>query len=198
MKGRACLAAAAMLGLLALVGGCQRAGQAQPMQSPAAGRGREAKMGWAVSSTAFKEGERIPRKYTCDGEDVSPQLSWSPPPPKTVELALICDDPDAPRGRFVHWVLYGLPASIGSLPEAAPTTEMLPQLGGAKQGKNSAGRLGYTGPCPPAGPAHHYHFILYALEAKIALKPAATEKEVRAAMEGHVLGQAELVGLYSR
>jgi len=198
MTGRAALVVAAVVGLLALVGGCQRQSQAQVMQPTASGQGREAKMGWTLSSTAFKDGGRIPRKYTCDGEDVSPPLSWTTPPAKTAELALVCDDPDAPRGTFVHWVLYGLPATTTSLPEAVPTTETLPTLSGAKQGRNSAGRIGYMGPCPPSGPPHHYHFILYALDAKLELKPGATEKELRAAMEGHVLGQAELVGLYSR
>jgi hypothetical protein len=191
-----------MLGLLALVGGCQRTGpsaslgtgQAEPT---ALGQGREAKMSWSLSSTAFKDGEMIPRKYTCDGEDVSPPLSWTAPPAKTVELALLCDDPDAPRGTFVHWVLYGLPGGTMSLPEAVPAKETLPALGGAKQGKNGAGGIGYMGPCPPSG-THHYHFQLFALGAKLDLKPGATEQQLRKAMEGHVLGTAELVGLYSR
>ena len=206
MTGRACLPVAAVLGLLIAVGGCQRAspsaplgtGQVQPVQAPASTRGKEAKMAWTLSSTAFKNGERIPRKYTGDGDDVSPPLSWTSPPAKTVELALICDDPDAPRGTFTHWVLYGLPASTTALPENVPKTETLPKLGGAKQGRNSAGKTGYLGPSPPPGPVHHYHFMLYALDAKLDLKPGATAKDLRKVMEGHALGQTELVGLYSR
>jgi len=155
-------------------------------------------MAWTLSSTAFKNGERIPRKYTGDGDDVSPPLSWTSPLAKTVELALICDDPDAPRGTFTHWVLYGLPASTTALPENVAKTETLPRLGAAKQGRNSAGNIGYLGPSPPPGPVHHYHFILYALDAKLDLKPGATAKDLRKVMGGHALGQTELVGLYSR
>jgi hypothetical protein len=125
-------------------------------------------------------------------------LSWTAPPAKTAELALICDDPDAPRGTFTHWVLYALPASTTLLGENVAKTETLPKLSGAKQGKNSAGGIRYMGPCPPSGPAHHYHFVLCALDAKVDLKPGATAKELRKAVEGHVLGEAELVGLYGR
>jgi len=207
MRSGLCLAAAAALGVLLLTGGCGRQGQAEPATRPAGGpvqpaplgQGTEAKkVAWTLSSSAFKDGARIPRKYTCDGEDVSPALSWTAPAAKTAELALICDDPDAPRGTFTHWVLYALPASAASLPENVAKTETLPKLGGAKQGKNSAGRIGYMGPCPPSGPAHHYHFMLYALEEKVDPKPGATAKDLRKAMEGHVLGQTELVGLYGR
>ncbi len=155
-------------------------------------------MAWTLTSSAFKEGARIPRRYTCEGENVSPPLSWTAAPAKTAELTLVCDDPDAPRGTFVHWVLYGLPATTILLPEAMPTTETLPKLGGAKQGKNGTGTVGYTGPCPPPGPMHHYHFILYALDAKLDLKPGATVEQLRKAMKEHIVGQTELVGLYSR
>ena len=192
MMGRLYLVVVALLGAIFLIGGCQRQGQAEAVAS---GRGKETKMGWALTSIAFKDGERIPRKYTCDGENVSPPLAWTAAPPKTAGLALVCDDPDAPRGTFVHWVLYALPASTASLPEAVPTTETLPKLGGAKQGKNGAGRTGYTGPCPPSG-VHHYHFILYALDVKLDLAPGATEEQLRNVMKGHVVGKTELVGLY--
>jgi len=193
------LAMSAALGMLVWVPGCGRQGQAEPEgPSPPAPQAEARKVKWALTSTAFKEGERIPRKHSCDGGDVSPPLSWTAPPAKTVELALICDDPDAPRGTFTHWVLYGLPASTTSLPENVAKTETLPKLGGAKQGRNSAGGIGYMGPCPPSGPAHHYQFILYALDASLDLKPGLTQKDLRAAMTGHVLGQRELIGLYSR
>jgi Raf kinase inhibitor-like YbhB/YbcL family protein len=198
MRNGLCVAAAAAIGLVLVMGGCGRQGEAEPVQTAAAETKEAEKMAWTLSSSAFKEGERIPRKYTGDGEDVSPPLSWTAPPPKTVELALICDDPDAPRGTFTHWVLYCLPASTASLPENVAKTEALPRLGGAKQGRNSAGRIGYMGPAPPPGPVHHYHFILYALDAKLDLRAGATQKDLRKAMEGDVLGQTELVGLYSR
>ncbi|MFB3883152.1 MAG: YbhB/YbcL family Raf kinase inhibitor-like protein [Armatimonadota bacterium] len=191
-----------LLALLIVCAGCQRAGQPASLapgqaQASASTQRKEARMVWTLTSSAFKEGEPIPRKYTCDGDSVSPPLSWTTPPAKTLELALICDDPDAPRGTFTHWVLYGLPARTTSLPESVPKTETLATLGGAKQGKNSADRVGYTGPCPPSG-LHHYHFMLFALDAKTGLKPGATEKELRSAMNGHIIGQAELVGVYSR
>jgi Raf kinase inhibitor-like YbhB/YbcL family protein len=196
MTMRLWFAAMAMLCLAVPTGGCRPQSQAEP---PPAGQEKEAKrVAWILSSTAFKDGARIPRKHTGDGEDVSPPLSWTAPPAKTVELALICDDPDAPRGTFNHWVLYALPASATALPEAVPKTETLPALGGAKQGRNSAGRIGYLGPAPPPGPVHHYHFILHALDANIALRPGATQQDLREAMKGHTLGQTELVGTYSR
>ncbi|MFB3882730.1 MAG: YbhB/YbcL family Raf kinase inhibitor-like protein [Armatimonadota bacterium] len=198
MTGRLHFAVSAAMGLFLLASGCGRQGQAQPVRGAEPARTEVAKMAWTLTSTAFKQGERIPRKYTGDREDVSPPLSWTAPPAKTVELALICDDPDAPRGTFNHWVLYALPTGTNGLPEGVPTTETLPSLGGAKQGRNSAGLLGYMGPAPPPGKVHHYHFILHALDARVQLKPGATQKDLRAAMKGHVLGQTGLVGIYSR
>ncbi len=188
--------------VLSLATGCSptrpSASQGQPVQSLAQQQEKEAKMGWTLTSSAFKDGERIPPKYTCEGDNISPPLSWADAPARAVEFALICDDPDAPAGTFVHWVLYGLPAKTTSLPEGVPITETLPQFGGAKQGKHSGGRIGYTGPCPPAGPVHHYHFRLYALDAKLDLAPGATAKDLRQLMEKHTIGTVELVGLYSR
>jgi hypothetical protein len=115
-----------------------------------------------------------------------------------VEFALICNDPDAPGGNWVHWVLYALPADVRSLPEGVSPAKTLSELGGARQGRNDFGGVGYRGPCPPKGPAHHYHFRLYALEAHPDLPPAASEADLLKAMEGHLLAGAELVGLYSR
>jgi Raf kinase inhibitor-like YbhB/YbcL family protein len=154
--------------------------------------------GWSLTSLAFDDRGRIPRRHTGDGDDVSPELTWSDPPEGTVELALICDDPDAPAGTWTHWVLYGVAPDRRSLPEALPTLSALPELGGAKQGRNGWGDIGYRGPAPPRGPGHHYHFRLYALDAAVDLAPGATEDALRGAMAGHVLGQTELVGLYSR
>jgi len=148
-----------------------------------------------LKSNAFSPEEMIPSKYSCDGEDVSPRLSWGEIPNGTQSLALIADDPDAPGGTFVHWVLYNLPPDTHQLPENVPAkTE---QVSGALQGKNNFGNLGYGGPCPPGG-THRYFFKLYALDQMLDLKAGATKAEVEAAMEGHVLAEAHLMGRYSR
>lgn len=155
-------------------------------------------MAFALTSNAFKNGERIPTRYTCDGPDVSPPLAWSGAPQGTKAFAVICDDPDAPRGTWVHWVLYELPANLTSLPEGVPAQDTLPQLGGAKQGRNDFGRNAYGGPCPPPGKPHRYFFKLYALDAPLGLKPGARKEDVERASRGHVLGEAQLMGVYGR
>jgi Raf kinase inhibitor-like YbhB/YbcL family protein len=147
-----------------------------------------------LTSAAFAAGEPIPPKYTCDGDDVSPPLEWSEPPAGTQSFALICDDPDAPVGTWVHWVLYDLPAETRTLPEAVPSDADLPS--GGRNGENSWRRLGYGGPCPPSG-THRYFFKLYALDTALDLAAGASKKELLGAMEGHVLAQAELMGVYS-
>ena len=152
-------------------------------------------MALEISSTAFSEGEMIPTRYTCDGPDVSPDLSWSGVPDTARTLALICDDPDAPMGTWVHWVLYNLPAETRALPEAAPPNAELAD--GSRHGQNSWRRLGYGGPCPPSG-THRYSFKLYALDAVFDLAPGAGKEQLLQAMEGHILGQAEVMGIYSR
>lgn len=157
-------------------------------------RGGQA-MVFNLSSPAFNQGAAIPRKYTCDGEDLSPPLQWTEPPADTRSLALISDDPDAPVGTWVHWVVYNLPAGIRSLPEGASPAAGLPQ--GGVHGQNSWRRLEYGGPCPPSG-THRYFFKLYALDITLELGPGAGKKELLGAMEGHVLAQAELMGTYSR
>src|SRR5437867_5177875 len=159
---------------------------------------REEPMTFSVTSTAFKEGAAIPVKHTCDGADVSPPLAWSGAPAGTGAFALIADDPDAPAGTWVHWVLYDLPGTASQLPESVAKTELPPELGGATQGKNDFRRTGYGGPCPPPGPAHRYFFKLYALDASLKLKAGATKRDVEAAMQGHVLGTAQLMGTYGR
>jgi hypothetical protein len=153
---------------------------------------------FTLASPAFQNGDSIPRQYTCDGADVSPPLTWLTPPAGVASFALIVEDPDAPGGTFIHWVLYDLPGATASLPEGVPKSGELPQLGGAKQGRTSFGRTGYGGPCPPAGPAHHYHFRLFALKTKLGLPAGATRDQVVKAMQAHELGRAELVGLYAR
>ncbi len=154
-------------------------------------------MAFILTSAAFKDGAPIPAKYTCDGVDVSPPLAWSGAPAGTRSVALIADDPDAPGGTWVHWVLYNLPAEVSDLPENIAKVESL-DLGGARQGRNDFRRPGYGGPCPPPGPAHRYFFKLYALDTRLELKAGAQKKDVEAAMEGHVLGSAQLMGTYAR
>jgi Raf kinase inhibitor-like YbhB/YbcL family protein len=152
-------------------------------------------MAMKLTSAAFQDGGLIPQKHTCDGEDVSPPLTWSDLPNETRSLALIADDPDAPRGTWVHWVLYDLPPDARELPEAVPPTESLPN--GAKQGRNDFGKIGYGGPCPPGG-MHRYFFKLYALDRKLGLPAGKTKQELLDAMRGHVLAEAQLMGRYGR
>lgn len=153
-------------------------------------------MSFTLQTSAFQPGGDIPRKFTCEGPDVSPALTWSDPPAGTGSLALIADDPDAPAGTWVHWVLYDLPATARQLPEAVPKTDKVP--GGGHQGLNDFRKTGYGGPCPPPGKPHRYFFKLYALDTKLNLKPGATKKAVEQAMEGHILAQAEVMGRYQR
>ena len=153
-------------------------------------------MAFTVKSSAFAFGSEIPKKFTCQATDVSPALEWSTPPARTASLALIVDDPDAPAGTWVHWVLWNLPVSAGSLPEGVPKGEVLAD--GARQGRNDFKKIGYNGPCPPPGMLHRYFFRLYALDGKLDLAPGATRQELDAAMKGHVLGEAEYMGLFRR
>jgi Raf kinase inhibitor-like YbhB/YbcL family protein len=151
-----------------------------------------------LTSGAFTAGGVIPAKHSCDGADVSPSLAWSGTPPGTVAFALIADDPDAPAGTWVHWVLFNLPGSLTALPEGVPKTDQLAGFSGALQGRNDFRRFGYGGPCPPPGKAHRYFFKLYALDAALPLKAGATKQEVERAMRGHVLAEAALMGMYTR
>jgi len=151
-----------------------------------------------LTSGAFTAGGVIPAKYSCDGADVSPALAWSGAPAGTAAFALIADDPDAPAGTWVHWVLFNLPGNLTALPEDVAKTEQLAAIGGALQGRNDFHRIGYGGPCPPAGKTHRYFFKLYALDAALPLKAGATKQDVERAMRGHVLGEASLMGTYTR
>lgn len=148
-----------------------------------------------VTSTAFKHGARIPAKYTCDGVDVSPPLQWGNVPAGTKSVALICDDPDAPMGTWVHWLIYDIPSGITHLPEKIPPLKEL--ANGAKQGMNDFRAIGYGGPCPPSG-EHRYFFKMYALGEMTGLKPGATKAQLLAAMQGHILGEVHLMGKYKR
>lgn len=149
-----------------------------------------------IQSPAFSPGGRIPRVYTADGDNRSPPLSWSGLPPGTRELVLVCEDPDAPFPRpFVHWILYGLGPGTTSLPEGLALSAMPVALPGARQGRNSLHRDGYTGPAtPPGHGTHHYHFQLFALDAPLTLGARPDRDELIAAMSGHVLAHGTLVG----
>jgi len=172
------------------------ASQPQPVaQQPAADKPKESEGVVKLTSTAFKEGQPIPATYTCKGVNISPPLEWSGVPKSAKTLAIIADDPDAPSGTWVHWVLYNLPADNIGLVENVPVTESL--KAGGFQGKNDFGKIGYGGPCPPSG-THRYFFKIYALDAELPLKAGATKAEVEKAMEGHVVSQGQLMGTYGR
>ena len=149
-----------------------------------------------VRSDAFEGNGLIPKKYTCDGQDLSPPLRWNDPPPETQSFALISDDPDAPVGTWVHWVLYDLPPETRELKEGFSKADTLPN--GATQGLTDFREIGYGGPCPPPGPFHRYFFRIYALDTHLNLPPGQTKQKLLKAMEGHLLAQAELIGRYKR
>lgn len=152
-------------------------------------------MPFTLTSAVFTEGQPIPSAYTCEGRDISPALSWTEPPDGTKGLALISDDPDAPMGTWVHWVVYNLPSSARGLPEGFRADAQLPD--GTRQGTTDFGRTGYGGPCPPSG-THRYFFKLYALDAVLTLKPGVTKQQLEQAMQGHILAEARLMGTYRR
>ncbi len=149
-----------------------------------------------ITSPAFADGERIPVKHTADGDDVSPELRWGGIPPNTQSLALVCEDPDAPRGTWTHWVLFNLPPDKTTLAEAVSTEKELPD--GSRQGKNDFGKIGYGGPSPPRGKPHRYNFKLYALDTKLNLPAGATRQQLLDAIQGHILAEGQLMGLYGR
>jgi Raf kinase inhibitor-like YbhB/YbcL family protein len=149
-----------------------------------------------VFSSAFSEGQLIPSKYTCDGENISPPLEWSAVPDDAKSLALIVDDPDAPSGMFVHWLLYGIPSGEEGLTEGVGIEE--PSAGGGRQGRNGFGKIAYGGPCPPSG-IHRYYFRLHALNHDLSELPSgANRQELDQAMKVHMVGTAELMGRYER
>ena len=186
----------------ALIAGCVLAAVllAGSVAAPA-GPGKEARAmatpAFTLVSSAFAPGETVPKVHTCDGADTSPPLVWHGVPAGTVSLALLCDDPDAPAGTWVHWVVYDLAPGTSELAAAVAKADTL--AGGARQGVNDFRKVGYGGPCPPRGHgAHRYFFRLLALDRKLGLPPRATLKQVLAAAEGHILGRAELMGRYGR
>lgn len=164
---------------------------ARPHRSPQPGTAV-----FSISSPVFSSGQTIPRRYTCSGKNISPQLQWGNPPVGTKSFALVVDDPDAPVGTFVHWVVYNLPPSIKGLAEKVSPGRALPR--GALEGKNGFGHSGYGGPCPPPGKPHRYFFKLYALDTMLDLPTGPSKARLLKAIQGHVLGQAKLVGLFAR
>ncbi|MEW5870118.1 MAG: YbhB/YbcL family Raf kinase inhibitor-like protein [Chloroflexota bacterium] len=175
-----------LLALFLLGTGCQ----SQP--APEGG----SSMTLQITSSAFSEGGNIPQKYTCDGEDASPPLAWSGVPAGTQSLALIADDPDAPVGTWVHWVLYNIPPDLPGLPEGIAKTASVEGTG--QQGNNGFRKAGYGGPCPPKGKPHRYFFKLYALDTVLGLEAGASKADLEKAMQGHILAQGQLMGLYGR
>lgn len=153
-------------------------------------------MAWEINSSAFGHYGNIPKKYTCQGEDLSPPIKWGPPPAGTKSIALICDDPDAPAGTWVHWVAWNIPAETVMLEEGIAPKATEPE--GIRQGTNDFNRVGYGGPCPPPGGAHRYYFKLYALDTLLELSSEATKEDLLAAMKGHVIQETEMVGNYKR
>lgn len=149
-----------------------------------------------MESPAFGEGDEIPQRFTCEGKDISPGLRWRQAPQGTRSFVLIAEDPDAPGGTWIHWVVYDLPARTEALSENVPKAERVP--GGGVQGRNSFGRIGYGGPCPPPGKAHRYYFKLYALDTLLHLRAGAEKAKVLAAAQGHVLGEAQIMGRFKR
>jgi len=153
-------------------------------------------MSLTISSSSFTNGGDIAQKFTCDGADVSPHLTWTEPPAGTKSFALLSDDPDAPVGNWNHWVLWNLPPETRSLAEGLSKAGKLPD--GSQQGNNDFRKTGYNGPCPPPGKPHRYYFKLFALDAKLDLNPGAGKRDLEAAMKGHILAQSEWMGRYGR
>jgi Raf kinase inhibitor-like YbhB/YbcL family protein len=189
--------AATLLALLISTLACACANHPQPASNQANPVGTPRKIASPqikVTSVVFKEGEPIPRPYTCQGVNISPPLEWTATP-EAKTLAIIANDPDAPAGAWTHWLVYNLPAATMGLIENMPVQEKV--VGGGLQGKNDFGKIGYGGPCPPSG-THHYFFKVYALDTELSIKPGATKDQLLKAMEGHILAQGQLMGIYSR
>jgi hypothetical protein len=166
------------------------------LANPTASWAQKKRTKFELTTSSFTAGGNIPKQFTCEGEDISPSLVWTEPPPGTQSFALIMDDPDAPMGTFVHWVAYNLPATTRQLPDRVPRNDDL--AGGGLQGRNDFGRTGYGGPCPPPGKPHRYFFKLYALDSKLNLQSRIRKKDLEQAMKGHVLAEAQLMGRYGR
>jgi hypothetical protein len=149
-----------------------------------------------VVSSAFNEGGTIPADFTCDGVNVSPPLRWSNPPASTASIAVVADDPDASSGDFTHWIVYNLPPTARQLPKNVSPVPVL--ASGAKQGQNDFEKIGYSGPCPPEGAPHHYHFHVYALDKRLGFTDTIRRGDIDSAIEGHIVAEGELVATYGR
>jgi Raf kinase inhibitor-like YbhB/YbcL family protein len=193
----ACVAlSAALAAAQGSAASAQSAPQKQAAQKQSSAQRQEAipTSTFALWSPAFEADQDIPAKYSCSGENISPALTWKGAPDGTQAYAVVVDDPDNPKKVIVHWVVYDIPAATNSFSEGVPDKAKLPD--GSLQGKNEDGKTRWRGPCPPAGPAHHYFFKIYALDAQLQLKQRSTAAQVEAAMRGHILGQAQLIGRY--
>lgn len=199
MGGAAMVAAQRIVCLLVMVAvpaGCRRE---TPVGQSASTRQGDTKMEMTVSSQAFEQGGHIPRPYTGEGEDISPPLAWSGVPGQAAQLAVLLEDPDAPGGVFVHWLIYHLAPDVTGLPEALVQAEQPPEPPGSAQGRNSFGKVGYNGPMPPRGHGpHRYYFHVYALDRPLDLKAGSDAGLLRKAMQGHILAQGTLMGVYER
>jgi Raf kinase inhibitor-like YbhB/YbcL family protein len=185
-----------LVGGVLLLAACGRSREGLESGQEQGGEKGGAVADFVLTSSAFQDGERIPDRYTCKGEDLSPPLSWRGAPEGTKSFALIVEDPDAPGGTFIHWVIYNLPAALTELSEGVPVSKRLED--GSLQGINDFRTIGYRGPCPPPGRPHRYFFILRALDRELALPAGATKAQLEKEMRGHVLGEAKLMGTYSR
>jgi Raf kinase inhibitor-like YbhB/YbcL family protein len=181
-----------LLLLLILSGGCKMREQKIATDTAVVAQ----KQAIAVTSAAFQQGEPIPKRYSCDGDNISPALAWSVGPEGTKSYALVCEDPDAPSGMFVHWVMYNIPASERGLPENVQKSDPLPN--GARQGKNGARQTGYTGPCPPPGKPHRYLFRVFALDTEVNLTGDVDHDALLSAIQSHILAEGSLMGTYQR
>jgi len=178
---------------IALLSGCTRSEDGADKNVPAIDEGVKTMQ---LTSTAFKEGATIPKQYTGEGKDVSPPLKWTGAPDGTKSFALVCEDPDAPKKTWTHWVLFNVPADRHELPEGVPADKTV--LGSARQGVNDFKKTGYGGPMPPPGSPHRYYFKLYALDTTLDLPAGATRQQVLDALKGHILAEGLLMGKYAR
>ena len=181
-----------LISFIVLLISCGKKDETKPIQTETK---QEKTMELKITSSAFDEGGMIPKKYTCDAENVSPPLAWSGAPSGTKSFALICDDPDAPAGTWVHWVVYNIPAGEKGLNEAVPQNKKLEN--GTMQGISDFGKPGYGGPCPPGG-THRYFFKLYALDIALKIQSDFTKDSLLDAMKGHLLAEGQLMGKYTR
>jgi Raf kinase inhibitor-like YbhB/YbcL family protein len=168
----------------------------EPKNAPDTAAAAAQKQAIAVTSAAFQQGDVIPKRYTCEGDNISPALAWSQGPEGTKTYALVCEDPDAPSGMFVHWVMYNIPASERGLAENIAKTDPLPN--GTRQGKNGAAETGYTGPCPPPGKPHRYFFRVFALDTDVNISGDVTRDVLMGAIQPHIIAEGSVMGTYQR